>query len=87
MDKENPPTVRLMLTLDVRPFDVPVMVMVDVPVVAVAEAVSVSELVLVVEAGLNEAVTPEGRPDAVRDTVPLNPPEGTTVMVSLPEVP
>ena len=76
-----------MVTLDVRPLHVPVMVMVDVPVLAVLAAVSVSELVLVVEAGLNEAVTPVGRPDAERATAPLNPPDGTTVMVSVPDAP
>ena len=76
-------TVRLMLTLYVRLLDVPVTVMLEVPVMAVAEAVSVSELELVVEAGLNEAVTPVGRPDAERATDPLNPPEGTTVMLSV----
>ena len=70
-----------------RPLDVPVMVMVEVPVVAVVEAVSVSELVLVVEAGLSDAVTPLGRPEAERATDPLNPPEGTTVTVSVPDAP
>ena len=79
--------VRLILTLEVRPLDVPEIVIVDVPVVAVAEAVSVSELVLVVEAGVNEAVTPPGRPDAESATEPLNPPEGITVMVSVPDAP
>ncbi len=87
IDSKNPPTVRLILTVAVRPLDVPVMVMVDVPVVAELEAESVSELVLVVDAGLNVAVTPVGRPDADRATEPVNPPEGTTVMVSVPDPP
>lgn len=73
------------MTLDVSPFDVPAIVIVDVPVVAPLDAVSVSELVLVVEPGLNDAVTPVGKPDAESATDPLNPPDGTTVMVSVPD--
>lgn len=83
-DSENPPTVRLILTVEVRPLEVPVTVMMDVPVAAELEAASVSELVLVGEAGLKVAVTPEGRPDAERATDPSNPPDGTTVRVSEP---
>ena len=48
-------------------------VTVDVPVAAVALAVSVRELVVVAEAGLKDAVTPLGRPDADKLTVPLKP--------------
>ncbi len=53
--------------------DVPVMVTVTVPVVAVSLAVRVNVLVLVVLLGLNDAVTPLGRPDADKLTVPLKP--------------
>jgi hypothetical protein len=53
----------------------------DVPVAAVALAVSVNELVFVAEAGLNEAVTPLGRPDAEKLTLPLKPFWGATVIV------
>ena len=48
-------------------------VIVDVPVAAVALAVSVNELVLVAEAGLKDAVTPLGKPDADKLTLPLKP--------------
>ena len=53
--------------------DVPVMVTVDVPVVAVLLAVSVSVLVLAVLLGLNDAVTPLGRPEADKLTFPVKP--------------
>jgi hypothetical protein len=39
----------------------------------VALAVSVNELVLVAEAGLKDAVTPLGKPDADKLTLPLKP--------------
>ena len=45
----------------------------DVPVVARLLAVSVKELVVVVEAGLKAAVTPLGKPDADRVTLPVKP--------------
>ena len=53
--------------------EVPVIVTVAVPVLAVLLAVRVSVLVLVALLGLNEAVTPLGRPEAARLTLPLNP--------------
>ena len=49
---------------------VPVTVIVAVPVAAEPLAVSVNVLVLPVLAGLNDAVTPAGKPDAERFTVP-----------------
>jgi hypothetical protein len=61
-----------------------VIVIVDVPVAAVALAVSVNELVVVAEAGLKEAVTPLGRPDADKLTLPPKPFWGATVMVLKP---
>src|SRR5260370_42571194 len=59
------------------------MVTVTVPVPAALRAVSVNVLVLVlvVLAGLNVAVTPLGRPDADKLTLPLKPFCGVTVMV------
>jgi len=54
-----------------------------VPAVAVLEAVNVTVLVPVVDAGLKLAVTPEGKPLALRATLPVNPPEGVTVTVLL----
>ena len=68
--------------------DVPVTVTVTVPVVAVLLAVSVNVLLLAaVLLGLNEAVTPLGRPDANKLTLPLKPFCGVTVMVLVPVVP
>jgi hypothetical protein len=57
------------------------------PVVAVLDAVKVSVLVPVVEVGLKLAVTPAGKPPALRATLPVNPPEGVTVTVLLPVPP
>ena len=56
-----------------------------VPVVAPLLAVRVSVLLLVAEAGLNDAVTPLGRPDAARFTLPVKPfnAEIETVLVPL----
>jgi hypothetical protein len=67
--------------------DVPVTVTVTVPVVAVLLAVKVSVLLLAVLVGLNDAVTPLGRPDADKLTLPLKPFCGVTVMVLVPVVP
>ena len=67
--------------------DEPVTVSVTVPVAAVPLAVSVNVLVLAVLLGLNEAVTPLGRPDADKLTLPLKPFCGVTVMVLAPLAP
>ena len=67
--------------------EVPVRVIVNAPVVAVLLAVNVRTLDVVEEAGLNEAVTPLGRPDAVNDTLPVNPPTSVTVIVSVAVLP
>jgi hypothetical protein len=61
-----------------------VIVTVDVPVAAVTPTVSVKELVVVAEGGLKEAVTPLGKPDADKLTLPLKPFSGATVMVLEP---
>ena len=70
-----------------RLLDVPVMVTETVPVVAVPLAVSVNVLVVVAGFGLNDAVTPLGRPDADKLTLPLNPFCGVTVIVLVPPTP
>lgn len=67
--------------------EVPVMVTVEVPVVAVELAVNVTELVDVVGFVPKLAVTPEGKPEADRVTLPVNPPEGVTVIVLLALLP
>ena len=85
--EEPPPvavTVRLSVVLCDNEPDVPVTVTVLVPAAAVALAVSVSVLVDVVLAGLNDAVTPLGRPDAVNATVPVKPFTLPTVTVLVP---
>jgi len=67
--------------------DVPVMVTVAFPVVAVLLAVRVSVLVELVGFALNAAVTPLGRPEAARVTLPENPPRSVTVIVLVPLLP
>src|SRR5258708_24021980 len=57
-------TVREIVAVFVKLPDTPVTVTVTVPVVAVLLAVSVNVLLLVVLVGLNDAVTPLGRPAA-----------------------
>lgn len=73
----------------VRLPDVPVIVIVDVPGEVELAALRVSVLVLAVVAlvGLKDAVTPVGRPDAARVTVPVNPFCGAIVMVLVPLAP
>ena len=66
----------------VRVPEVPVMVTLDVPAVAVPLAFRVSMLLPVVGFVPNVAVTPEGRPDAARITLPANPSSPVTVMVT-----
>jgi hypothetical protein len=66
---------------------VPVMVTVAVPVAAVALAVKVRTLVEVVGFVPKVVVTPEGKPDADRLTLPVKPPEGVTEIVVFPLLP
>jgi len=70
-----------------KPPDTPETVTVAVPVAAVLLAASVKVLVPPVPVGLNDAVTPLGRPDADKLTLPLKPFCGVTVMVLVPVVP
>jgi hypothetical protein len=76
-------TVSEIAAVSVRLPDVPVIFTVALPVAAALEADSVTVLVLDVELALNEAVTPAGRPEAVRVTFALNPFSGLTVIVAL----
>ena len=80
-------TVRLRVAVCVRLPEVPVMVTVLVPAAAVLLAVRVSVLVVVADAGLNEAVTPLGKPDADKLTLALNPFCGVIVTVLVPVPP
>jgi len=79
--------VRERVVVFVKVPDNPVMVTVTLPVTAVLLAVRLSVLVLVVLLGLNDAVTPLGRPDADKLTLPLKPPCGVTVIVLVPLAP
>ena len=67
--------------------DVPVIVTVTVPVAAVVLAVKVRVLVVVAGFGLNPAVTPLGKPDAARVTLPEKPFDGVIVIVLVPLLP
>lgn len=78
---------RVIVTELVRLPDLPWMVMVAGPIAATALAVRVNILVLPVGFGLNEAVTPLGKPDADKLTLPVNPFCGVTVIVLEPLVP
>ena len=62
-------------------------VTVELPGVAVLLAVNVRVLVLVAGFALNDGVTPVGRPDAARVTLPVNPFVGVTVIVLVPLAP
>lgn len=76
-----------MVVVAVRVPEVPVIVTVDVPAVAELLAVSVSTLEVVEDAGLNEAVTPLGMPEAVNETLPANGLTSVTEIVSVPLAP
>ena len=65
----------------------PVTVTVTVPVVAVLLAIRVNVLEAVAGFGLNKKVTPLGRPEADKLTVPLKPFCGVTVTLLVPVVP
>ena len=67
--------------------DEPVTVTMTVPVAAVLLAVSVKVLLLAVLLALNDAVTPLGRPDADKLTLPLKPLNGVIVIMLVPVVP
>ena len=77
-------TVSEIVVVCVRAPEVPVTVTVELPVVAVELAVRVNTLVEVVGFVPNVAVTPAGKPEAERLTLPVNPLIGFTVMVLLP---
>jgi hypothetical protein len=81
------PMVTAMVVDAVSVPEVPVTVTVAAPVAAVPLAVSVRMLDPVVGLVPNVAVTPLGRPDAARVTVPAKPPKSVTVMVSVALLP
>jgi hypothetical protein len=67
--------------------ETPVIVIVAAPVVAVPPAVNVTTLVPVVGLVANAAVTPLGKPEADRVTLPVNPGAPVTVTVSVAVLP
>ncbi len=67
--------------------DVPVIVSVYCPTAAELVAVSVMVLLLVVGFGEKDAVTPLGRPDTEKFTLPVNPYCGVTSAYVDPELP
>ena len=79
--------VRLTDVVAVNVPDVPVTVTLYVPAGAELPAVSASTLIPVVGFGVNTAVTPPGKLDAARFTLPVNPPEPVTEIVELLELP
>jgi len=80
-------TVRWTVVVWFRLPQMPVMVTVAVPVVAVLLAVNVRTLVLVAGFVPNDAVTPDGKPDAESITLPVKPLVGVIVIVLVPPVP
>jgi len=80
-------TVSEIVVVWVREPEVPVMVTVALPVVALELALSVTALVDVVGLVPKLALTPAGKPEADKVTLPVNPFEGLTVTVLLPLLP
>lgn len=82
-----PVTVRLIEADAVSAPDVPVTVIVLVPTVAVefADKLRMEDVVELV--GVKVSVTPVGRPDTLKVTVPVNPFNGLTVIVLVCAVP
>jgi hypothetical protein len=79
--------VSAMVVVAVNVPEVPVMVTVNVPGVAVLLALTVRTLLPVVGLVPNAAVTPVGKPDAARVTLPVEPHGLFTVMVSVALLP
>ena len=77
-------TLRLTVAVLVRPSEEPVTVTATVPVAALLLAVKVNVLVPVVLPGLNEAVTPAGKPEVNKLTLLLKPLNALTEMVMVP---
>jgi hypothetical protein len=79
--------VRTTVVVAVSEPEVPVTVTVVVPTVAELLAVRLNTLLPLVGFVAKAAVTPEGRPDAVSVTLPVNPFWSETAIVDVPEPP
>ena len=77
-------TARLTVAALLKLADVPTIVIVNIPVAAALLGDSVRVLVVVVLVGMKDAVTPFGRPEADKLTLPVNPFSGITVIVLEP---
>ena len=77
----------MIVALLLRVPEEPVTVTVKVPVAAVPLADRVSRLVVLAGFVPKTALTPLGKPDAVKFTLPLNPFTGLIVMVVKPDAP
>ena len=71
----------------VRPPLVPTMVTVYVPTCAMTLVVKVIVVVAFAGFGVNDTLTPDGRPVAEKLTGPVKPPDGVTVTADCPEAP
>jgi hypothetical protein len=85
--KDGAPMVRANVVVSVRAPDVPVRVTLYCPTAAELLTVNAISLDPVVGFGKKDAVTPLGRPEAERVTLPVNPFNGLTAMEFVPEVP
>jgi len=79
--------VSVIVALPLRVPEEPVTVTVKVPVAAALLADRVSRLVVLAGFVLKRALTPLGKPEAVKFTLPLNPLTGLIVMVVKPDAP
>lgn len=80
-------TVKVIVVSSEREPEVPLTVIVAMPGAAELLAVRVSRLLPLVEAGLKDAVTPLGRLDAMRFTLPVKPFWPVTEIVEVTELP
>jgi hypothetical protein len=80
-------TVSPIVVVRIKLPDVPVIVTVDVPTTAELDAASVTKAVPATLPALKDAVTPPGRPDAARLTLPLKPFCALPVIVLAPLLP
>ena len=84
--KRGTRTLRGIVVVTVRLPEVPVMVTVLVPPAAEALALTVSVVVPEVGLGEKDAVTPLGRPETARVTLPVNPYSGVIVTTVVAEL-